>query len=162
MKFLAADLRQSESLNRNGRARGRVRTISNCAFITGYEHDRESGLDFAEARMYSKSSGRFTSADPLLASAIASQSQSWNRFAYVANNPMKYADPSGLCAIPSGLQVGQVGIGICVEAFIQAKRVNVFGHGDDRTHEGNNPDATARMRFSVVISTTPTSFHQDV
>ena len=32
--------------------------------FTGYEHDAETGLEFAEARYYSSSGGRFTSPDP--------------------------------------------------------------------------------------------------
>ena len=51
--------------------------------FTGYEGDDETDLDFAQARMYSKSIGRFTSADPLMASARSSQPQSWNRYVYV-------------------------------------------------------------------------------
>ncbi|HEY9402028.1 MAG TPA: RHS repeat-associated core domain-containing protein, partial [Pyrinomonadaceae bacterium] len=37
---------------------------------TGYERDVESGLDFAQARYYNSRHGRFTSPDPLTASAI--------------------------------------------------------------------------------------------
>ena len=36
---------------------------------TGYERDDESGLDFAQARYYNSNHGRFTSIDPLTASA---------------------------------------------------------------------------------------------
>ncbi len=36
--------------------------------FTGYQKDDESGLDFAEARMYENRHGRFTAVDPLLAS----------------------------------------------------------------------------------------------
>jgi RHS repeat-associated protein len=34
--------------------------------FTGYIKDDETGLDFAEARMYKKELGRFTGVDPLL------------------------------------------------------------------------------------------------
>src|SRR6185503_9291268 len=37
--------------------------------FTAHERDTETGLDFAQARFYSSIQGRFTSADPLLASA---------------------------------------------------------------------------------------------
>ena len=64
--------------------------------FTGKERDGETGLDYFEARYYSNGQGRFTSADPLLASASASDPQSWNRYAYVLNNPARLVDPDGL------------------------------------------------------------------
>ena len=36
---------------------------------TGYERDAESNLDYAQARYYNSAHGRFTSVDPLTASA---------------------------------------------------------------------------------------------
>ncbi|MBK9164039.1 MAG: hypothetical protein IPM21_09010 [Acidobacteria bacterium] len=37
--------------------------------LTGYEKDAETGLDFTQARYYNATHGRFTSVDPLTASA---------------------------------------------------------------------------------------------
>ncbi len=70
--------------------------------FTGYERDNESSLDFAEARYYGYNHGRFTSPDPLMASARRSNPQTFNRYAYVANNPLNYIDPSGMVACPPG------------------------------------------------------------
>ena len=42
---------------------------------TGKERDAETGLDFFGARYMSASQGRFTSVDPLMASAKASEPQ---------------------------------------------------------------------------------------
>jgi RHS repeat-associated protein len=64
--------------------------------FTGYEHDAETGLDFAQARYYGNGLGRFTGVDPLLESAKTPVPQSWNRYSYCANNPIKYVDPTGL------------------------------------------------------------------
>ena len=64
--------------------------------FTSKERDNETGLDFFEARYYASTQGRFTSADPLLASARAWAPQSWNRYSYVLNNPLKLIDPTGL------------------------------------------------------------------
>lgn len=64
--------------------------------FTGYERDGETGLDFAEARNYSSAKGRFNVSDPLLSSSEIADPKSWNRFAYVSNNPMRYVDPTGL------------------------------------------------------------------
>ncbi len=63
--------------------------------FTSYEHDSESGLDFAQARYYSNLLGRFTTVDPLSGNK-ADQPQSWNRYSYCINNPLVYTDPSGL------------------------------------------------------------------
>jgi RHS repeat-associated protein len=63
---------------------------------TGYERDVETGLDFAQARYYASAQGRFAGVDPLLASAHATSPQSWNRYAYVGNNPLVSTDPTGM------------------------------------------------------------------
>jgi RHS repeat-associated protein len=64
--------------------------------FTGYERDNETSLDYAKARMFGSSLGRFTSPDPLMESAVKFMPQSWNRYTYVLNNPLKYTDPSGM------------------------------------------------------------------
>jgi RHS repeat-associated protein len=64
--------------------------------FTGYERDTESGLDFAQARYFGSSLGRFTAVDPLASSATPGSPQSWNRYAYVGNNPLVRIDPTGM------------------------------------------------------------------
>ena len=63
--------------------------------FTGYERDDETGLDFAGARYYSKSQGRFTSVDPFPASAQYTAPQSWNLYTYALNTPLTLVDPTG-------------------------------------------------------------------
>jgi RHS repeat-associated protein len=63
---------------------------------TGYERDEESGLDYAQARYYNPAHGRFTSVDPLTASASIRNPQTFNRYAYALNSPYKFTDPLGL------------------------------------------------------------------
>jgi hypothetical protein len=46
--------------------------------------------------MYANLQGRFTSADPLMASGKVGNPQSWNRYPYVLNRPLSLIDPSGL------------------------------------------------------------------
>jgi RHS repeat-associated protein len=62
--------------------------------FTGYETDVETGLDFAEARMYSSQLGRFSGADPV--GGLLENPQSLNKFAYAWNNPLLLTDPTGL------------------------------------------------------------------
>ena len=64
--------------------------------FTGKERDAETGLDYFGARYMSSAQGRFTSPDPLLSSGRPDDPQSWNRYAYVSNNPLRYTDPFGL------------------------------------------------------------------
>jgi RHS repeat-associated protein len=67
-----------------------------CAFLTQKERDIESGLDYFLARYYSSAQGRFTSIDPLLNSGRPWDPQTWNRYSYAHDNPLRYVDPSGL------------------------------------------------------------------
>lgn len=63
---------------------------------TGYQKDSESGLEFAQARYYNTLHGRFTSVDPLTASASIRNPQTFNRYSYALNSPYKFTDPLGL------------------------------------------------------------------
>ena len=62
----------------------------------GKDRDKESGLDLLGARHYSSTQGRFMSVDPLTSSGTVGNPQSWNRYTYGFNNPVVFADPSGL------------------------------------------------------------------
>jgi RHS repeat-associated protein len=64
--------------------------------FTGQERDVETGLDNFGARYFASAMGTFTSSDPI--SGWPSQPQSWNRYAYGLNNPLRYIDPTGACS----------------------------------------------------------------
>jgi RHS repeat-associated protein len=64
--------------------------------FTGKERDQETGLDYFGARYYGSALGRFTATDPLMASAHVSNPQSWNRYTYALNNPLRFVDPDGM------------------------------------------------------------------
>jgi RHS repeat-associated protein len=65
--------------------------------FTGKERDSESGNDYFGARYYGSSMGRFMSPDPLnlTEERIMNPSNTLNKYAYAANNPLKYIDPDG-------------------------------------------------------------------
>ncbi|MDX2426805.1 MAG: RHS repeat-associated core domain-containing protein [Cycloclasticus sp.] len=60
--------------------------------FTGHEHVDEVGLIHMNGRVYDSTLGRFVSADPNIQAAY--NSQSFNRYSYVSNNPLSYTDPS--------------------------------------------------------------------
>lgn len=64
--------------------------------FTGKERDTESGLDYFGARYNASSLGRFMSPDPLMASGRPRNPQTWNRYSYGMNNPVRLTDPSGM------------------------------------------------------------------
>ena len=72
-----------------------MRGKSNCAFITAYERDNETNLDFAQARYFNSGFGRFFSPDDFLKDSSVTEPQSWNKYVYARNNPLKYIDPKG-------------------------------------------------------------------
>lgn len=77
--------------------------------FTSYERDSETNLDFAGARYYSNAQGRFTSVDPLMASAVPADPQSFNRYSYVTNRPLSFTDPTGMFRqIPGGCVGGDL------------------------------------------------------
>lgn len=57
--------------------------------LTGKERDAETGLDYFGARYFSSAQGRLTKPDPLHGSAHLEDPQTWNRYSYAANNPLK-------------------------------------------------------------------------
>ncbi len=64
--------------------------------FTGYERDAATGLDYAQARMYTSEWGRFMSPDPAgLSSANKQSPKSFNRYNYTEGNPSNHRDPTG-------------------------------------------------------------------
>jgi RHS repeat-associated protein len=65
--------------------------------FTGYERDSQTGLDYAEARYFGSSIGRFTSVDPVLfESRRLFDPQQINLYSYVRNSPLLLTDPTGM------------------------------------------------------------------
>jgi RHS repeat-associated protein len=64
-------------------------------FVEGTNSDTVNFIDYMHARTYTPTFARFLSVDPEPGSSA--RPQSWNRYAYVLNNPMNGTDPSGKC-----------------------------------------------------------------
>src|SRR6266536_3697186 len=75
--------------------------------FTSYERDNETGLDYAKARVYASTQGRFTSVDPLTASATTGNPQTFNRYTYALNAPTNFTDPSGMLSMDMTSACGQ-------------------------------------------------------
>ena len=60
------------------------------------DHDYETVTDHAQFRQYSNTQGRWMMPDPYAGSYDTGNPQSFNRYAYALNNPLKFIDPTGL------------------------------------------------------------------
>ena len=84
----------------------RLRQLEEAYSFTQKERDRESGLLYFEARYLAGALSRFLSPDSKFVApdlfdgkefqAFVAMPQGMNLYAYVQNNPLKYADPTGL------------------------------------------------------------------
>jgi RHS repeat-associated protein len=82
---------------------GAIRSTSGTVSVfrfTGEQHEPESGLTYLRARYYDPAIGRFSSADTVRPNAPGTQG--YNLYAYVANNPTTWIDPTGHAAVTAG------------------------------------------------------------
>ncbi len=114
--------------------------------FTGYERDAETGLDYAFGRYYDLRLGRFLTPDPV--PGAAGSSQSFNRYAYVLNNPENLVDPFGMqCVQLDNGTMGDDGAdppcqaaGLNPDGSEQPYTVTVYEDGTDLSDFGiNNP-----------------------
>jgi RHS repeat-associated protein len=62
--------------------------------FAGKEFDSRTGLFYFNARYYDPLTGRFISVDPMAGSNT--MPQTWNRYSYPNNNPVRLEDPTGM------------------------------------------------------------------
>jgi len=121
--------------------------------FTGHERDivaaTNGSVDYMHARYYNANLGRFLSVDPTWSSADLGQPQSWNRYSYVLNNPVRYTDPDGRCSIAvvdcvieGSVVAGPVGAGIGIVVGVglvaAGRHVNWSHVGDFLAQTGMN------------------------
>jgi RHS repeat-associated protein len=91
---------------------------------TGHRHNDDLGLIYMNARYYLPGIGRFASPDTIVSDPA--DPQSFNRYSYSYNNPLKYSDPSGHCidgvttwaCIAAAAAIGG-GVGLIVDYSVQ-------------------------------------------
>jgi RHS repeat-associated protein len=79
----------------------------------GKEVDAATGLQYFGARYYDPAVGRFMGVDPVGFQEV--NLNSFNRYAYGNNNPVKYVDPDGNLPILLLIPFGSEGGGFCAD-----------------------------------------------
>ncbi|WP_444895184.1 RHS repeat-associated core domain-containing protein [Microbulbifer sp. SSSA005] len=70
---------------------------------TGHEMLDQVGLIHMNGRIYDPRLGRFLQADPFIDGVT--NTQGYNRYSYVGNNPLKYTDPTGYFKLKDALKI---------------------------------------------------------
>jgi RHS repeat-associated protein len=87
--------------------------------FAGHDEDTVAGIYDAPFRKYDPYQGRWISPDPGGLSVVdPTNPQSWNRYAYVLNNPLKHSDPTGLACVyltDDGNEIAEVDDDVAME-----------------------------------------------
>jgi len=128
--------------------------------FTGQVFDAESGLYYYNARYYDPELGRFIQPDDRLPDY--SNPQSYNRYSYVMNNPLRYNDPTGHeFVINAGLVHGPVPYMTAQSTLGKVGVVvyNMFPLVDNTIHQALRPvnaafDGAGNVVHDAVLLTT--------
>lgn len=94
--------------------------------FTDHEHVDNLGVIHMNGRVYDPVLGRFLSPDPIVQSPH--DAQSWNRYSYVRNNPLRYTDPSGFACFNGYPAIDRVTNAcfrrVMESVIVQASRIN--------------------------------------
>ncbi len=124
--------------------------------FTGQQRDNETGLDYFGARYYASMQGRFVSTDPVLSSGHPMNPQSWNRYSYVGNNPLKLTDPNGEMWVYHYLDDEHKRIGI---AWIEGNKIpqNLRAQGYQALNFGGSSSRDVALTNGSVVRLSATS-----
>jgi RHS repeat-associated protein len=132
---------------------------------TGHEHLQSVGLIHMNGRLYDPKLHRFLQPDNYVQDP--NNTQNYNRYGYVLNNPLKYTDPSGEfkinwnniiagVAIAVGTVLSVTGVGTVVGAALIGAGVAHFGAAYaeyTKTGDWNAASNNAGISFSTTIKT---------
>ena len=115
--------------------------------FTGHERDA-ADQDYMHARFYGIESGRFWSVDPVL--GMPELPQSWNRYVYARNNPIRLVDPDG--RFPGARALGEM-----IRSYVdRATQAIVIGHSQ---YQAVDPARTAINADGSQIARTATDIN---
>ncbi|MFS4454737.1 RHS repeat-associated core domain-containing protein [Maribacter sp. 2304DJ31-5] len=117
---------------------------------TGHEHFFEVGLIHMNGRMYDANLGRFLSPDNYIQDPF--NTQNYNRYAYVLNNPLMYNDPSGEEGIIAALIIAaKIIVGLFAVTGIYGLIHNYAGKGSP-SDIGSEPPSPSNNQNNSQIS----------
>jgi RHS repeat-associated protein len=120
-----------------------------------YFRDSSTGLDYAINRYYGSTMGRFLTPDRYGPSARLGSPQSWNRYAYVTNDPVNTNDPSGLDPIQGNIFFDYPaggGTDTWVDDWLWAEWIRNSYPADRGAGGGASPEAAAESSGQAAIA----------
>lgn len=103
--------------------------------FTGHEHLDPVGLIHMNGRVYDPELGRFLSPDPMVQAPY--NTQNYNRYSYVLNNPLSLVDPTGYCysdfEILTDLYMDEIEAGRNLGPYLLEKQRELFAQVRART-----------------------------
>ncbi|MFZ5757606.1 MAG: RHS repeat-associated core domain-containing protein [Pseudomonadota bacterium] len=126
-----------------------IRGVSTSRGYTLHEHLDAMGLIHMNGRAYDPLVGRFLSADPNV--FHATNTQGFNRYSYVYNNPMSAVDPSGYMRELSDTALG--GISAVNNYWLQDWAMTQAIQQMNQTYASGNGIGTSNFNNSVVVTT---------
>jgi RHS repeat-associated protein len=126
-------------------------SIEEAMKFTGHERDIVAGdghtLDDMHARYYNASAGRFLEVDPV--DGDPRNPQSWNRYSYVQDNPLRFSDPTGR-QVAQTIEVGAFTISVVIlTVYIEGPSRGVPGKTNGQVLLGSLVDAFRAIRRTV-------------
>lgn len=111
---------------------------------TGHEEIVEVGLVHMNGRIYDQELGRFVSPDPIVQAPYVTNS--FNRYAYVMNNPLKYTDPTGY--LWDSVKSAARSVGRAISRAARAVR-DFFRGGDSKDSSGRGGSESTNTQQNI-------------